>query len=50
MQSLVNLSGGKEAYKQNEINLESFERLSKYLTPVKQSKDGKIKMTSNNEL
>jgi hypothetical protein len=31
MQSLVNLSGGKEAYKQNEINYESFERLSKYL-------------------
>lgn len=31
MQSLVNLSGGKEAHKQNEINLESFQRLSKYL-------------------
>jgi hypothetical protein len=41
MQSLVNLSGGKEAYKQNEINVESFERLGKYLMPMNISTSAK---------
>ena len=34
MQSLVNLKGGKEAHKQNEINLEGFERLNRYIQPM----------------
>jgi len=34
MQSLINLKGGKEALKQNEINLEAFERLSRYIEPM----------------
>ena len=50
MQSLVNLSGGKEVHKQYEINAESFARLNRYLDLMKVEKLPKYVPEQDNHL